>query len=105
MTDILTAAKAAKPVPSIHPSPSQPVSPGQPLASYGSNVPNFVATGHTQQAVNPTPGYHGSTVFTPANPTTNTTPSGGIYVHGENGTGFYAPPGSSVYNALVGKTA
>jgi hypothetical protein len=76
-----------------NPPPTQAVTPGTVLQPFGSQQ-QFVVTGPTMVQPNPPPGYFGSTTFTPV--------QGGIFVHGVNGTGFFAPVGSSVYNALVG---
>ncbi len=76
-----------------NPAPTQAVSAGTVLKPVGSDS-TFVASAPTMQQTAPPPSYQGSTTFTP-------TTSGGIFIHGVNGSGFYAPPGSSAYNALV----
>lgn len=92
----INARVASGPQPSSpsQPSPTQAVSAGTVLQPYASNQ-TVVASGQTQVQSAPPSSYQGSTTYTP-------TTSGGIFIHGVGGTGFYAPPGSSAYNALVG---
>lgn len=103
ISDIQSAVKTARPQypNAIEPSPSQSVSAGQVLGLSGSTA-QLIATGNTQHATNVPRSYVGSTTYTPATPLNyNGTPNG-IYVHGSNGSGFYAPPGSSAHAALTG---
>lgn len=103
ISDIQSAVKTARPQypNAIEPSPSQSVSAGQVLGLSGSTA-KLIATGNTHHATNVPRSYVGSTTYTPATPLNyNGTPNG-IYVHGSNGSGFYAPPGSSAHAALTG---
>jgi len=77
------------------PSPTQAVSAGTVLQPYGGGGATVIASAPTQVQTSPPSSYKGSTTFTP-------TTSGGVFIHGINGTGFYAPPGSSAYNAMMG---
>lgn len=82
------------PTTSQAPAPNQSVAIGSTVKTYGGGA-TLTTSGPTQTVSNPGGGYVGSNTYTPVQ-------GGGIYIHGVNGTGFYAPPGSSAYNALVG---
>lgn len=86
----------AKPnaAPPTEPGPNQSVPVGSTLTLSGGGG-TYTSSAPTVTATNVPSSYQGSTTYTP-------TQEGGIYVHGVNGTGFYAPQGSSAYNALTG---